>query len=257
MESDSDQNSVMESPRNTTLDSPFAGGPSLASSSRYLARLGQSRKVVSIACWSSLREAQGSGACCAVAAADRIKPARRTKIGFIIERTISPRTIVDKFEWKTASDLTFLVKNRVSPCWWDGRDARPATVCPQRAATVLEGDLGSKLQLPTGVGVTDLAEATVRINCIRQPEVRMIEHICGGKLKLQFPAFPEQSQTEVLEQSQVHRSPVRSVNGIPTHVAEGAGLGGSKSARVKPTAHRVHARRSYSDKVRIWNRLSG
>src|ERR1035437_10820663 len=137
------------------------------------------------------------------------------------------------------------------------RASRPSShLVSQCAATGLEADLDTKLQLPFGVGVADLAETTGAVVRVWQTDVRVIQHIRGRDFKLQSPAFTEQSQVEVLEQSQVHRSPVRSVDGIPTHVAEGTGRRSRERAGVKPTRHRVYPRRSNSEEGCVWNRIS-
>src|SRR5437879_12395584 len=83
------QHSVMESPRNTTRDSPSTGRPSFAFASRYLARLGQSRTRDSMACTSHFRDSQGSAACCAATVCSKNMLKGNTKIIFIMQRDTS------------------------------------------------------------------------------------------------------------------------------------------------------------------------
>src|ERR1019366_6600576 len=155
----------MESPRNTTLDSPLAGGPSLASSSRYLAKSGQSRNLNSVAELSSLSDAQGSDDCCADAVTDRIKLARRTKIGFIKERTTSAPSALGSSSSSRLAQVPPALGHRV--------ERRPD--CSPGVVIGLEADLGSKLHGPGAGGGTNQAKIAGGETPARNPQRRRSE----------------------------------------------------------------------------------
>src|ERR1700751_970708 len=98
----------MESPRNTTRNSPSTGRPSFAFASRYLARLGQSRSCDSIACRSRFRDSQGSAGCCAGKVCRKNMLESKTNGNFIMKRDTSCRIVLvteKSGTWALSSDV--------------------------------------------------------------------------------------------------------------------------------------------------------